>query len=109
MAEYIEREAVKKLICGFCNDCDGGADVCQYRDIQVDAIPAADVRPVVYCKDCMYAPSRTDGGGGRGFALEWPYNEWPESNPCPCRCDDGWYSREPNPDFFCANGKREER
>lgn len=46
MAEFIEREAVKKLICGFCNDCDGSADVCEYRDIQVDAIPAADVRPV---------------------------------------------------------------
>lgn len=64
---------------------------------------------IVRCKDCKYAPTRTDGGGGRGFVLEWPYNEWPESNPCPCRCDDGWYSREPNPDFFCANGKREER
>jgi hypothetical protein len=45
--EYIEREAARKLICGFCADCDGTTDLCEYRDIQVDAIPAADVRPVV--------------------------------------------------------------
>ena len=69
---------------------------------------AADVRPVVLCKDCMYAPSGTDGGEVRGFAIEWPHDEWPEDNPCPCKCEDGWYSHKPKPDFFCANGKREE-
>ena len=57
MAEYIEREAVKKLICGFCNLCDGSTDVCEYRDIQVDAIPAADVRPVVRGKWEEHVPS----------------------------------------------------
>lgn len=45
--DYISREAARKLICGFCLDCDGSTDVCEYRDIQVDRIPAADVRPVV--------------------------------------------------------------
>lgn len=74
----------------------------------IEAIPAADARPVVLCKDCMYAPSGTDGGEVRGFALEWPHDEWPEDNPCPCKCEDGWYSHKPKPDFFCANGKREE-
>ena len=74
----------------------------------IENIPAADVRPVVQCKDCMYAPSGTDDGEDRGFALEWPHDEWPEDNPCPCKCDDGWYSHKPKPDFFCANGKREE-
>ena len=64
---------------------------------------------VVLCKECMYAPSGTDGGESRGFALEWPHDEWPENNPCPCKCEDEWYSHKPKPDFFCANGKREER
>ena len=71
-------------------------------------IPAADVRPVVLCRDCMYAPSGTDDGEDQGFALEWPHDEWPEDNPCPCKCEDGWYSHKPKPGFFCANGKREE-
>ena len=75
----------------------------------LDSIPAADVRPVVLCKNCLYAPSGTSDGEDQGFALEWPHDEWPESNPCPWKCEDGWYSHKPRPDFFCANGKREEQ
>ena len=74
----------------------------------IKSIPAADVRPVVLCKDCMYAPSITDGGEDQDFALEWPHDEWPEDNPCPCKCDDEWYSYKPNTEFYCAHGKREE-
>lgn len=70
-------------------------------------IPAADVVPVVLCRNCMYAPSGTDGGEDQGFDLEWPHDKWPEHNPCPYKCDDGWYSLKPKPDFFCANGKVE--
>lgn len=68
-------------------------------------IPAADVRHVVLCQNCMYAPSGTDDGEDQGFALEWPHDEWPEDNPCPYKCADGWYSHKPKFDFFCANGK----
>lgn len=71
---------------------------------KIESIPAADVRPVVTCSECIYAPS----GDGQGFDLEWPHDEWPEYNPCPWKCEDGWYSYKPRPDFFCANGKREE-
>lgn len=73
-----------------------------------DTAPAADVRPVVTCGECMYAPAGTDSGENQGFSLEWPHDKWPEDNPCPCKCADGWYSHKPKPDFFCANGKREE-
>ena len=69
-----------------------------------EEIPAANVQPVVTCSECIYAPS----GDGQGFDLEWPHDEWPESNPCPWKCEDGWYSHKPRSDFFCANGKREE-
>lgn len=71
----------------------------------LDSIPAADVRPVITCSECIYAPS----GDGQGFDLEWPHDEWPENNPCPWKCEDGWYSHKPKPNFFCANGKREEQ
>lgn len=71
----------------------------------IEAIPAASVQPIITCNECIYAPS----GDGQGFDLEWPHDEWPEDNPCPYKCDDGWYSHKPKPDFFCANGKREEQ
>ena len=70
--------------------------------------PAADVRPVVLCRDCKYTPSGTDDGEDQGFALEWPHDDWPEDNPCPCKCADGWYSHKPAPDFFCASGEKRE-
>ena len=60
---------------------------------------------VVTCGECIYAPL----GDGQGFDLEWPHDNWPESNPCPWKCEDGWYSHKPRPDFFCVNGKREEQ
>ena len=63
MAEYIEREAARKLACKICGDCDGGVDVCQFRDLDVDAIPAADVRPMVRGKWVA------DGDG-----YHWTYN-----------------------------------
>lgn len=106
--EYIEREAAIKEFSNNGSIFVYGKQKCKAIVSRINAIPAADVRPVVLCKDCMYAPSGTDGGEGQGFALEWPHDEWPEDNPCPCKCEDGWYSRKPEPDFFCANGKREE-
>jgi len=68
----------------------------------------ADVVEVVRCRDCKYAPSGTDNGEDQGFGLEWPHDEWPEDNPCPCKCEDGWYSHKPAPDFFCAAGEKRE-
>ena len=64
--------------------------------------------PMVLCKDCMYAPLGTDDGEDRGFGLEWPHDRWPEDNPCPYKCEDGWYSHKPKPEFYCAYGKKEE-
>lgn len=86
MSEYIEREAARKLICGFCADCDGTTDLCEYRDIQVDAIPAADVRPVVTCADCKH------------------------NNACLTQAFVEDASRVPfdRNTFFCADGKRDD-
>ena len=70
--------------------------------------PDCSLTPVVLCKDCMYAPSGTDDGEDRGFGLEWPHDRWPEDNPCPYKCEDGWYSHKPKQEFYCAYGKKEE-
>ena len=57
MAEYIEREAALRANCYFCSEhlkddspCDEKcADYMKFMEI-----PAADVRPVVLCRDCLH-------------------------------------------------------
>ena len=115
MDEYIERKAALNIVNGWRDQLiptyeknDEYVKCLETVAEHLESLHAADVRPVVYCRDCKYAPSGTDGGEDQGFSLEWPHDEWPEDNPCPCKCEDGWYSHKPKPDFFCANGKREE-
>lgn len=70
---------------------------------EAEAIPAADVQAVVYCKDCIHRPYSTEPGKTSGFAVEAPDRE------CKCPCfnpDDGWYSWIPDDYFFCGNGER---
>ena len=63
MAEYIEREATLAYLRGvYCADCKGGTKkticrICDINDVIDSAanVPAADVAPVVLCKDCKYA------------------------------------------------------
>lgn len=49
MDEYIEREAVNALIEAECSP-----KVAAFLNHAIDNIPAADVRPVVLCRDCEY-------------------------------------------------------
>ena len=68
-----------------------------------DEIPAADVRPVVLCRDCIHRPYETVPGVRYGLTVKSPDSVYK----CPCYCDgDGWYSYIPDDDFFCANGER---
>lgn len=69
----------------------------------IASIPTADVRPVVLCRDCKYAPI----GDKDGDDLEWPHNDY-DGNPCPHKCSDNWYSHKPAPGFYCAAGKKRE-
>ena len=112
MAKHIEKEAALGSLCAACEVvpieakelCPHRLTGCQeYANIFV--LPAADLVEVVRCRECIYAPSGPESGG---FALEWPHDEWPEDNPCPCKCEDGWYSQKPKPDFYCASGKRKD-
>ena len=54
MAEYIEREAVINLLANRDVVINSNDEVAYIRE-DVERLPAADVRPVVLCKDCKYA------------------------------------------------------
>lgn len=101
MAEYIEREAVNKLLKAACDEC---RETCEefdgfYADCNqcimhsvvkgVPAIPAADVRPVVRGK---WIVSRTDYG--------WNSAEFPTH----CKCEKcGREIPYNDKDNFCPN------
>ena len=57
MAEYIEREAAIKSFCNGCideKDCHASPHKYVCAEVEtIKAIPAADVRPVVLCRDCQ--------------------------------------------------------
>ena len=113
MDEYISRkEAIKGLSAEALErnlDSVMTDDAHRYRraaERVIAEVPAADVRPVVLCRDCKYYPYGTDCGEERGLGLEWPDKR---SNLCPFLCVDGWLSRKPLLDFYCAYGKRKER
>lgn len=61
MAEYIERDKAKELICNYGKGAisDGMKTLDPVDDIvclckSVDLIPSADVAPVVRCRECKY-------------------------------------------------------
>lgn len=59
MAEYIEREALRKVLESWRDahaDCDDEQGCGLLEDViwEVDAQPTADVAPVVRCKDCKH-------------------------------------------------------
>ena len=84
MAEYIEREAAIEAI--MCEPPD--AHYPQWYSDKIKALPAADVAPVVRCKDCKYWQDNNDG---------YPHEE--------CR----WVHEEtPDADDFCSYGERKE-
>lgn len=100
MAKYIDADALlaqmkdRRFFVGRRSD-----PVCLVEDA-----PAADVIPVVRCKDCKYKPTSPDGIT-YGLQVEFP-DKW--ANRCPCLCEDGWYSWVPDDDFFCGYGAKEE-
>ena len=83
--EYIEREAVNDLIEAECSP-----KVAAFLNHAIDNIPAADVRPVVLCRDCKYnCGTKT----------------WIDHDiTADCTNDHGY----PPLDWFCADGEKKE-
>ena len=97
---YISREAVEQIIAAQCGEC---ADAClEFDGIQPDcnqcllysakkaikSIPAADVRPVVLCRDCKWCHA--------GYCEKY-------DDLIPFRC-----ANKPWEDWFCADGAKME-
>ena len=87
MSDYIEREAAKKVFCEYCDWAEAGSEFCKSCPDPICKIPAADVVPIVRCKECRYA---YDSVGG-----------WCCSHGICVDC----IVRE---DFFCADGEKRE-
>lgn len=91
MQEYIEREAAKERLRMWITDCvlDGDNDAADcFRDciVLLDSIPAADVAPVVRCKDCRWR-------GREDCAMFY-------------RCDCGEQHTWETDDDFCSYGEK---
>lgn len=96
MAEYIEREAALKEFEKVCNVCMALVNKpmcgdCSVADTvrKVKSIPAADVRPVVFCKDCRHRD--------------------PEDHKCDCgQLERAGCVFPVDDDYFCAHGEKRE-
>ena len=62
---------------------------------------------IIRCKDCIHRPIANDtynfDDWNCGFDIEFPDYR------CPCRCDDEYYNRIPDDDWFCGNAERGEQ
>ena len=100
MAEYIERETLKILFAGACAECrdscaefdgiEADCNQCLLNGVIKDAksIPAADVRPVVLCRDCKWCHA--------GYCEKY-------DDIIPFGC-----ANKPWEDWFCADGEKRE-
>ena len=71
----------------------------QYEKGYADGKAAA-MDGLVRCKDCKHRPKEN----GRLYGNIW--TEFPEEEICPFNCEDPFYNKMPEDDFFCARGER---
>ena len=83
MSDYISREAVNALIEAECSP-----KVAAFLNHAIDDIPAADVRPVVRCRDCKH----------KGWVQEPEHGKSVDY----CRLIERCVDKQ----FFCAAGER---
>ena len=100
MAEYINREAAAKAVKDYAHMViDKGRKSLDTVDdtlnivARIEKIPAADVAPVVRCKDCKWF---ADNNGGQWYGCQMFQVVWntPED--------------APKPDDFCSYGERKD-
>ena len=62
---------------------------------------------IIRCKDCKHRPVTNDAYDcderDCGLNIEFPDYR------CPCQCDDPYYNRLPDDDWFCGNAERREK
>lgn len=100
--EFIEREAASRVLCDACGNaaCPKGLiPRCSYYE-KMQSIPAADVRPVVLCRDCVNYVESDEANGEKMCVID---AEWCEEDGCYYG-----FNSYTEPDWFCAGGKKRE-
>jgi hypothetical protein len=69
MSEYINRESIRKVLMDVCSDENCPMFIAATIDQVIDYEPAADVAPVVRCKECEHWGTRK--ADGYGFCCIW--------------------------------------
>lgn len=98
MTEYIKREDALKIADEFY-DHPIGKSIAK----SIFCLPSADVRPVVYCKECKHRPVEECR---RIIAPK--YADGYADYECPFVCEDPWYNRMPADDDYCSCGEKRE-
>jgi len=88
--EYIRKQDAVHTIMGQPPD----AHYPSWYGAQIEAIPAADVVPVVFCKDCKYVQKFRSEESAKKFGQVYECLKY--TIPCP------------NPTDFCSYGERKE-
>ena len=70
----------------------------------VQTLPFAPEPKIIRCKECKHRPVTNDNYDDDeldcGFNIEFPDYK------CPCQCEDAYYNRLPDDNWFCANAER---
>ena len=108
MAEYIEREALREILGGWRDahaDVDDvhGCGLLEDVICEVDAQTAADVAPVVRCKECEHAERYERTDGTVGYYCGHPQNTFTVGE----RWDRAFKPAK-EADDFCSYGERKD-
>lgn len=101
MADYINRDSVIELSREYYSQ---GAKEKAVPVTAIRNIPSADVAEVVRCKDCIHRPIHIDGKHPDSPYIDDDccYKDYT----CPYLCDDDYYNRMPDDNWFCNHGER---
>lgn len=105
-----DKEMLNQIIRGMSeNDAQlCGLYVAQHNQVgydidTIERLPSAQPE-IIRCKDCKHQPVTNDNYDDDewdcGFNIEFPDYK------CPCQCDDGYYNRLPDDNWFCGNAER---
>lgn len=104
---YIEATNAHRVLCEYYNY--RTVDEKYRLSLALSHVPTVDVMKVVRCKDCKHrpylVPAKYDSSGK---CIKYAYITSPD-DVCPFLCDDPWYNRIPEDNFFCGLGDRKEK
>ena len=97
-AQETEDEFIFTTIQPFCED------VAKRKISKVELVKLLSQPEIIRCKDCKHKPHTSDeydyDNGDCGYEIIFPDYR------CLCRCEDEYYNRIPDDDWYCGNAER---